>query len=90
MFSLTDAVFKGHTHSVKLVQPLVFEYVTTREVPLTVDMLQLMMSNHAVQVSDWVGQFILSVLMFRKVRTEPEQLWQPPGNCVGRGGNLVL
>jgi hypothetical protein len=72
--SLTGAVFKGHIHSDKLVQPLVFAYVTTREVPLTVELLQLMTSNRAVLVSDWVGQFILSVLMFRKVRTEPEQL----------------
>lgn len=74
MCSLTGAVFKGHIHSDKLVLPLVFAYVTTREIPLTVEILQLMTSNHAVQVSDWVGQFILSVLMFRKVRTEPEQL----------------
>ena len=74
MCSLTVAVFQGHTHSDKLVQPLVFAYVTTREVPLTVEMLQLMTSNRAVHVSDWVGQFILSLLMFRKVRTEPEQL----------------
>ena len=74
MCSLTGAVFQGHIHSDKLVQPLVFAYVTTREVPLTVEMLQLMTSDRAVHVSDWVGQFILSVLMFRKVRTEPEQL----------------
>jgi hypothetical protein len=74
MFSLTGGVFKGHIQSDKLVLPLVFAYVTTREVPLTVEMLQLMTSSRAVQVSDWVGQFILSVLMFRKVRTEPEQL----------------
>jgi hypothetical protein len=51
-----------------------FAYVATREVPLTVEMVQLTMSHRAVQVSDWVGQFILSVLMFRKVRNEPEQL----------------
>ena len=74
MCSLTGTVFKGHIHSDKLVQPLVFAYVTTREVPLMVEMLQLMSSNRAAQVSDWVGQFILSVLMYRKVRTEPEQL----------------
>ena len=61
-------------HSDKLVQPLVSAYVTAREVPLTVEMLQLMTSDRAVHVSDWVGQFILGVLMFRKVRTEPEQL----------------
>jgi hypothetical protein len=67
-------VFKGHIHSDKLVQPLVLAYVTTRQVPWTVEMLQLMTSDRAVQVSDWVGQFILSVLMFRKVRTELEQL----------------
>ena len=72
--SLTGAAFQGHIHSDKLVQPLVSAYVTTREVPLTVEMLQLMTSDRAVHVSDWVGQFVLSVLMFRKVRTEPEQL----------------
>jgi hypothetical protein len=74
MFPLTGAVFKGHIYSDKLVHLLVFAYVTTREVPLTVEMLNLVTSNCAVQVNDWVGQFILSVLMFRKVRTEPEQL----------------
>jgi hypothetical protein len=52
----------------------VFAYVTNREVPLMVEMLQLMTSNRAVQVSDWVRQFILSVHMFRKVCIEPEQL----------------
>jgi hypothetical protein len=63
----------GHIHSGILVQPLVFAYVTTREVPMAVEMLQLM-SNCAAQGSDWVGQFILSILMFRNVRTGPEQL----------------
>jgi hypothetical protein len=71
---MTGAAFQGHIHSDRLVQPLVFAYVTTREVPLTMEMLQLMTSDRAVHVSDWVGQFILGVLMFRKVRTEPEQL----------------
>ena len=74
MCSVAGAVFQGRIHSDKLVQPLVFAYATTREVPLTVEMLQLMTSNRAVHDSDWVGQFILGVLMFRKVRTEPEQL----------------
>jgi hypothetical protein len=49
-------------------------YVTAQHIPLTVEMLQLMISSRAAQVSDWVGQFVLTVLMFRKVRTEPEQL----------------
>jgi hypothetical protein len=48
-------------------------YATTRQVPLTVKMLQLM-SLRAVQISDGVGEFILAILMFRKIRTEPEQL----------------
>jgi hypothetical protein len=66
-------MFKGHIEAGKLVHPLVLAYVTTRQVPLTIKMLQLM-SVRAVQISDWVGQFILSVLMSRKIRTEPEQL----------------
>jgi hypothetical protein len=67
-------MFKGHVEASKLVHPLVLAYVTTRQIPLTVKMLQLMMSSRAVQISDWVGEFILAVLMFRKIKTEPEQL----------------
>jgi hypothetical protein len=67
-------MFKGHIEASKLVHPLVLAYVTARQVPLTVRMLQLMMSSRAVQISDWVGEFILAVLMFKKIRTEPEQL----------------
>lgn len=70
---LTGATFEGHIEASKLVHPLVLAYVTTRQVPLTVKMLQLM-SCRAVQISDWVGEFILDILMFRKIRTEPEQL----------------
>jgi hypothetical protein len=33
-----------------------------------------MTSFRAVQISDWVGEFILAILMFRKIRTEPEEL----------------
>jgi hypothetical protein len=66
-------MFKGHIEASKLIHPLVLAYVTTRQIPLTVRMLQLM-SSRAVQISDWVGEFILAVLMFRKIRTEPEQL----------------
>lgn len=66
--------FEGHIEAGKLVHPLVLAYVTTRQVPLTVKMLQLMTSFRAVQISDWVGEFILAILMFRKIRTEPEQL----------------
>jgi hypothetical protein len=74
VYSLTGSVFKGHIQAGKLIQPLMLAYVTTRQVLLIVEMLQLMTSSRAVQVSDWVGQFILTVLMFRKIRTEPEQL----------------
>jgi hypothetical protein len=73
LFFFTGATFKGHIEASKLVHPLVVAYVTTRQVPLTVEMLQLI-SFRAVQISDWVGEFILAILMFRKMRTEPDQL----------------
>jgi hypothetical protein len=69
----TGGTFEGHIEASKLVHPLALAYVTARQVPLTVEMLQLM-SFRAVQVSDWVGEFILAVLMLRKIRIEPEQL----------------
>jgi hypothetical protein len=72
---LTGGTFEGRIEAGKLVHPLVLAYVTTRQVPLTVKMLQLM-SFRAVQISDWVGEFILTILMFRKIRTEPEQLYE--------------
>ncbi|XP_021925064.1 leucine-rich PPR motif-containing protein, mitochondrial [Zootermopsis nevadensis] len=68
------ATFKGQIQSGKLVQPLTLAYVTTRQVLLIAEMLQLMTSSRAVHVSDWVGQFVLTVLTYRKIRTEPEQL----------------
>jgi hypothetical protein len=70
---LAGDTFEGHIEASKLVHPLASAYVTTRQIPLTVKMLQLM-SFRAVQISDWVGEFILAVLMFRKTRTEPEEL----------------
>lgn len=73
LYLLTGATFEGHIEASKLVHPLMLAYATTRQVPLTVKMLQLM-SLRAVQISDWVGEFILAILMFRKIRTEPEQL----------------
>ena len=53
--------------------PLVVAYVTTREVDNTVKMLQELTTRSKVD-SDWAGQFIVNVLIFRKVTTEPDQL----------------
>ena len=69
----TGDTYKGHLQSDRLVLPLVVGYVTTREVDNTVKILKEMTARSTVD-SDWTGQFIVNVIMFRKVATEPDQL----------------
>ncbi|KAJ9588803.1 hypothetical protein L9F63_017914, partial [Diploptera punctata] len=66
-------IFKGHLQSDRLVLPLVVGYVSTRDVDNTIKMLKEMTTRSTVD-SDWAGQFIVNVMMFRKVTTEPDHL----------------